>query len=310
MRKNYYFLLVILTITGCEFESDSNISGLPEFGYFVFIEANRHEDHNEAQIAAAVFKDGEPVNLVAGDVFKANTDTTEVLLTTRGPYAGSYAGTLPMSANVQNAQLTIVHEPVKAREGRWYPVDLINTDPGPGELVGKSATVEFPPEVTIIEPLIATPYNGIDALILLRWEPANEGDTMALRSAITCDNGLSVLTYGTKVPEELIGEDDGSQTISMRNFIYDSRLVNPLIHFIKGVARAMLQELLNDLSAGNIDPDFFARRAPVNPAESECDVRLFLIRQREGTFDTAFDSGSVTGSTSAEVAIRHLPINN
>lgn len=307
MRKIFYYLSVILTVSGCEFESDSNVSGVPEYGLFVFIEANHHKNSRGAQIAAAVFKDGEPVDLVAGDVFKANTDTAGVLLTNRGSYPGSYAGTLPVNANVQNAQLTIVHEPVKAREGRWYPVDLINTDPGPGELVGKSATVEFPPEVTIIEPLIVTPVNGTDALILLRWEPVSEGDTMLIRSAIICDNGLAVQTYGTEMS---LGEDDGSETISMNNFIYDSNIDNPVITFITGVARAMLQELLNDLSAGNIDPDFFSRRAPVNPAESECDIRLFLVRQRQGTFDTAFDSGSVTGSTSAEVAtIYYLPTN-
>ncbi|WP_455212667.1 hypothetical protein [Kaarinaea lacus] len=308
MRTICIYLAVILTITGCEFESDSNISGVPEYGLFVFIEANRHEGNNESQIAAAVFDDGESVDLVAGDVFKANTDTTEVLLTTRGPYTGSYAGTLPINANVQNVQLAIVHEPVKAREDRWYPVDVINTDPGPGELVGNSASVEFPPEVTIIEPLIVTPVNGTDALILLRWEPANEGDAMLIRSAIICDNGLAVQTYGTEMS---LGEDDGSETISMNNFIYDSNIENPVINFIAGIARAMLQELLNDLSAGNIDADFFARRTPVNPAESECDIRLFLLRQRQGTFDTAFDSGSVTGSTSAEAAtIQYLPINN
>jgi hypothetical protein len=97
----------------------------------------------------------------------------------------------------------------------------------------------------------------------------------------------------------------------MNNFIYVSTIDNPLITFITGIARAMLQELLNDLSGGNIDPNFFARRAPVNPAESECDIRLFLVRQRQGTFDTAFDSGFVVGSSSAEVAtIQYLPFNN
>jgi len=131
---------------------------------------------------------------------------------------------------------------------------------------------------------------------------------MLIRSAIICDNGLAVQTYGTEMS---LVEDDGSETISLSDFIYDANIDNPQIAFITGIARAMLQELLNDLSAGSIDPDFFARRAPVNPAESECNIRLFLVRQREGTFDTAFESGLVTGSTSAEVAtIQYLPINN
>ena len=69
----------------------------------------------------------------------------------------------------------------------------------------------------------------------------------------------------------------------------------------------LLQELLNKLSAGNIAPDFLLEKREANPIESTCEIRLFLQRQLNGTFDTAFDSGTVVGSTSAEVSVLYRP---
>ena len=43
-------------------------------------DVNRHEGDDSAQVAAAVFNDGEPVNLVGGDLFEARTATERVLL--------------------------------------------------------------------------------------------------------------------------------------------------------------------------------------------------------------------------------------
>ena len=67
------------------------------------------------------------------------------------------------------------------------------------------------------------------------------------------------------------------------------------------------QELLNELSAGNIDPDFLLKKREANPIESTCEIRLFLQRQRPGQFDVTFDSGRVTGSSSAEVTVIYIP---
>ena len=301
--KTLYLCGLVVALSACEFESTNNLQGVPDQGLFLYLEANRHENGNVAQIAAAVFKDGEPLDAVGGDVFKASTNASEVLLTEEGFYTGSYYTSLPSSDADQNVTLTIVHEPVLAREDRWYPIDVINVDPGPSELVGNSATVTFPPPVAITTAQ-ASIYSSINDIIDLSWVNSGEGDTMRIRAATTCDNGLNVSTYGTEVS---LGDDDGIEPITMSNFIFDTTEEFPAITFIANVGIGMLQQILNDLSAGNADPDFFARQLPANPIESDCEIRLFLFRQRDGVFDTAFDSGSVKGSTSAELTIRYSP---
>lgn len=297
-------LPLALLLAGCSVDSSDNLSGVPNQGLFIYLEANRHQDSDEAQIAAGVVRDGKAVNLVGGDVFKALSAASEVLLKDKGPITGSYAGTLPISNSDQTVSLSIVHEPIHAREDRWYPIDLINEDPGPGELVGLSASATFPTDVSITGPAPSTIFTRMDENIDLSWVAAGEGDTMVLRSAISCQDELSTSSYGTEID---IGDDDGLETIGVDEFIFDATVENPNLTFIADIAQTTLQELLNDLSAGKADPDFFARKIPANPAESDCEIQLFLFRQREGSFDTAFDSGSVIGSRSAEVTIQYLP---
>ncbi len=297
---------IVLTfmLVGCDIDSSDNLPDVPELGLFISAEANHHEAEDEAQIAAAVFKDGQPIDLVGGDVFEARTLTDRILLKERGFFVGSYAASLPVDNSVQNVFFNVVHEPVEAREDRWYPVDLLNIDPGPGELVGKSATVSFPPAVTITGPAADTVYTTIDAIIDLTWVAGGEGDTMRVLSAIECTDGLAVFTYGTVVE---IAHDNGLEAISLDQFIYDLNDDLPVIKLISDAARALLQELLNDLSAGNIDPDFLVRQAEANPVNSACEIRLFLQRQRDGQFDASFDSGEVVGSRSAEVVVNYVP---
>ena len=296
-------LFLAYLLTGCEVDGGDNLPGVTDQGLFMYTETNRHETEETAQIAAAVYKDGVAVNLVAGDVFEARTATARVLLKDRGFYAGSYAASLPVDDTVQDIFLNVVHEPVEAREDRWYPVDLVNVDPGPGELVGKSSTVSFPPGVTITGPPADSVYTRIDEEIDLSWVAIGTGDNMRVLAAVECTDGLSSSSYGTMVD---IIDDDGIQTIGLDQFIYDQN-TRPVLTFIADAALVLLQELLNQLSAGNIDPDFLIRKEEANPIDSACEIRLFLQRQRRGEFDITFDAGNVFGSRSAEVTVNYIP---
>ena len=296
--------LLAILITGCEVDGGDNLPGVPDQGLFMYTETNRHESEEIAQVAAAVYKDGVPVNLVGGDVFEARTATARILLKERGFYDGSYAASLPVDDTVQDVFFNVVHEPVEAREDRWYPVDLLNIDPGPGELVGKSSTVSFPLAVTITGPPAASVYTSINDVIELRWDMSAAGDSMRVLAAVECSDGLSSSSYGTMVD---IVDDDGFEDIVLDKFIYDLN-TKPVLTFIADAALVLLQDLLNQLSAGNIDPDFLIRQAEANPINSACEIRLFLQRQRNGEFDLTFDDGRVVGSTSAEVTVNYISL--
>ena len=294
---------------GCEIQGSDNVPRVPDQGLFMYAEANRHEAEDTAEVVAAVFNDGVAVNLVGGDVFEARTATERVLLTKRGFFDGSYAQSLPVDNSIQDVFFNVVHEPVEARESRWYPVDLIGIDPGPGELVGKSATVSFPQPVTITAPVTDTVYNSINDIIGLSWIAGN-GDDMRVLAAVACTDGLATSSYGVVIDKEVIAGmdvDDGVEGIPMDRIIYDSNEGFGTIKFVSDAALMLLQELLNQLSAGNIDPDFLLKQRQANPIESICDIRLFLQRQLDGQFDITFDDGTVVGSTSAEITIQYLP---
>jgi len=271
----------------------------------MYAEANLHDTVEDAQVAAAVFIDGEPVNLVGGDIFAASTETDSTLLLSRGYYDGTYSASLPMTS-LSDIFMQVIHEPIEAREDRWYPVDLVNIDPGPGELVGTSATISFPPEIIITSPTEPVKLFSINDTIELTWVPAGMGDNMRALASVECTDGLAVTRYGVSAD---INDDDGHEILSLSNIIFDSREGAPVLNFISEAALVLLQDLLNQLSAGNIDPDYVYRNTDANPAESTCDIRIFVQRLREGIFDDAFDSGSVTGGRSTEIQAQYTAVN-
>lgn len=305
IRAHYTLTAILLfyLLAGCDVDGSNNLPRVPDTGLFIYAEANQHEMQDSAQVAAAVYRDGEPIGLIGGDIFEARTAAQRVLLKDSGMYSGSYASSLPVDYSVQEVFFNVVHEPIEAREDRWYPVDIAYIDPGPGELVGKSATVSFPPEVSITGPAAASVYTSVNDVIDLSWVAIGEGDTMKLLSAVSCSDGLASTSYGTVVE---LTDDDGLEAIGLDKFIFDTESDTDLT-FIKDATLVMLQELLNELSANNIDPDFLLKKVEANPISSSCEIRLFLQRQRTGQFDVTFDDGVALGSRSAEVIINYVP---
>jgi hypothetical protein len=306
--KHLTHLSLILTITilsACDFEVDNNLPGVPADGFFAAVGANQHSGLTDVQVGAAVFADGEPINLVGGDAFEASTSAESVLLLKRGFYVGTYVGDLPNTTNQSDINIEIVHDNQAVTESRWYPIEIFNIDPGPGELVGGSASLALPPAPTITMPQPNTLFGFITDTITLNWDTG--ADAVKVRSQVTCSNGVQELSYGTEA--NLADEsDDGTETISIDQFIYDSNLGIPAFEFITGQARALLQELLVQLSAGAADENFFKELFPINPAVSNCEIRLFLFRERPGSFATPTTNGTIIGSRSDEVTILYQPV--
>jgi hypothetical protein len=307
MKFHTSFLIILSTLllTACDFEVDNNLPGVPAEGFFAAVGANQHSGLTDVQVGAAVFADGEPINLVGGDAFKAATASDSTLLLKRGFYVGTYVGDLPNTTNLSDINIEIIHDNQAVTESRWYPIEMFNIDPGPGELVGGSASLVLPPAPTITMPQQNTVFESIFATITLNWDAG--ADTVKLRSHVTCSDGVQEISYGTEAT--LADEsDDGIETIALDQFIYDKTGGNPNIRLITGQARALLQELLVQLSAGAADEDFFKELFPINPIENNCEIRLFLFRERPGSFASPATNGTIIGSRSDEVTILYQPI--
>ncbi|VAW64185.1 hypothetical protein MNBD_GAMMA09-1333 [hydrothermal vent metagenome] len=298
--------LLLTLFSGCDIEVGDNLPGVPPNGRFAAVGANQHSGITETQVAIAIFDNGKPAPLIGGDVVQASTRNDSILLLDEGFYKGSYVADLPNNNNLNQIDFLVVHETVKAREGRWYPADLLNIDPGPGEFVGASASITLPAEPANL----ATDrdiFSNINETFTLTWSPDTAGDTMQVRAAISCTDGTNTDNYGT-VATLTDNSDDGTEVISINQFIYDTNDLNPSVTFISGKARAMLQKLLTQLNnATTVSNDFFANLKIINPAFNDCNIRLFLFREREGSFDLPATNGNISSSRSAETTLSYKP---
>jgi len=293
-------------LSACDIEIDNNLPDIPPEGRFVVVGANQHTGIASVQVAIAIFDDATPVSLVGGDVVQASTSEDSILLLKDGVYNGSYAASLPNPANFNQVDFLMVHAPLEARQDRWYPVDLLNIDPGPGEIVGASAAILLPPHPLNLQTDSNNFINSNDSF-MLSWSPESAGDIMKVRSAVSCTDDTNTYTYGTEAT--LIDDtDDGSENISLQQFIYDiNDTTEPPFEFLLGQSRAALQELLTLIKEEGIAEDFFNSVSLVNPIDSTCEIQLFLFRQRDSAFDSIETNGRIFGSRSADLTLNYNP---
>ena len=296
---------IFLLLCACDLEINNNIPDVPPEGRFAVVAANQHKGMTDVQVGIAIFDNADPVNLVGGDVVQASTANDSILLLDDGFYKGSYVASLPNSLNFNQIDFLMVHEPLAAREDRWYPVDLINVDPGAGEFVGASAVITLPPEPLNLA-LNSYNFSSISDSFIITWTPEASGDVMKIHSAVSCTNGTNTSTYGT-VASLTDNSDDGTESVGLDQFIYDINNENSTIQLILAEARVMLQELLLKLSNGATGDDFFANLVIINPIENSCEIQLFLFRERAGSFDSASTNGNIFGSRSADITLFYNP---
>jgi len=299
-------LFSMFSLSACDIEIDNNLPDIPPQGRFVVVGANQHTAIASVQVAIAIFDNAIPVSLVGGDVVQASTREDSILLLKDGVYNGSYAASLPNPANFNQIDFLMVHAPLEARQDRWYPVDLLNIDPGPGEFVGASASILLPPQPLNLQTDSNSFINSNDSF-MLSWSPESAGDIMKVRSAVSCTDDTNTYTYGTEAT--LIDDtDDGSENISLQQFIYDiNDTTQPPFEFLLGQSRAALQELLTLIKEEGSAEDFFNSVSLVNPINSACEIQLFLFRQRDSTFDSIETNGRIFGSRSADVTLNYDP---
>ncbi|MBV1869817.1 MAG: hypothetical protein KUG76_02830, partial [Gammaproteobacteria bacterium] len=81
-------------------------------GLTATIQVNLHEGGEAVDVVAAVFDDGERINLVGGDVIEAVTATQDTLLAPVEVQNGDYAGVLPLDEPNDVITVSIQHRPV------------------------------------------------------------------------------------------------------------------------------------------------------------------------------------------------------
>lgn len=303
-RQIFVLCATLLLLTGCTDGPRSDLAVRPiNIGLTANIQANLHEGGESVDVVAAVFQDGVRINLIGGDVFEANTTSQGVLLDSVDVHTGDYAGILPLDYDNEQITVSIQHKPVEARQGRWYPVDILTVDPGQGEYVGRSATVFIPTELDLLGPFENAIYISRDDVIDITWVPGGAGDSMRLSASVTCNNTRSALSYGLTYD---VGDDDGQFSIGMNKLAYNDTLTALALAFSDHISRVFFAAVVDVLSLGLIDVDEI-KNTSIDIETADCDIGLMLIREREGELDVEFDGGQAIGSTSASTKILYRP---
>ena len=303
--KLTFFGASLFLLSGCPHDPSSKPdSADTRTGITADFQVNIHNEENKASVAAAVFDDSRRVNLIAGDVFEATTETNSTLLKSVNVQTGDYIGTLPIDDPGLPITIKIQHKPIETREDRWYPVDVLHVDPGPGNLVGREASVSFPPPVTITGPDNTAPYIDINDPVYISWVDAGVGANMRLTAAVSCTNGNRDFSYGVSY---FLGPETGSDQKSMRSFIYNPTIRQRVLGFAGELIRVLMAGIIEVLTFGLVDADDLDS-SPINIETADCDIILTLIREKEASFNVNFDDVNAIGSTSASTTIRYRPI--
>lgn len=303
MWRLIWLLGATLLLSAC-FQSSSpdNLREKPPVeGVAASIQVDLPAGATQAQVAATVFRDQDIVPLVAGDVFKARSDAEAVILRAIDNLSGDYRGSMAVPNNAVALTVMIEHDAEGSREDRWYPVDELLVDPGPGDLVGYSAEVLLPQEPVISSPLSGEVYTDREDRILLSWMPG-DGEQMRLGSVISCGSDTQRVRYATS---RVLGEDDGQAEIRLGNLIPDGAVAGPVVDIFTRLAVVLMATALEFATFGLLDGSDWE----VQPFTiSDCDLDLTLFREKAGNLSAGFAGGFAIGSRSARVAIRYEPV--
>lgn len=254
-----------------------------------------------ANAAAAMFSHGNAVNLIAGDLFRADSQLDNVLLRSKELGTGRYFGRLDLLADdsAQTVSVEVVHEPLAARSERWYPAEEFNLDPGAGEFVGVYALIDFPPEITLLTLPSGNTFTSRSDDVEISWQALSGTETMRIVGRVECfDNGSSI-AYGVS---RFLGEDDGYSRFSIGELIIEDETGAFLGEFFSNLASAMISAMLEVVTLGLIDADDLFDTGPF--IIDYCDLDLALFRERLGMLD-GYEEGWAIGSRSTRINLRY-----
>ncbi len=302
MMKRTLVTVLAVGVSACaQNNSDDKLRDpVPETGVAANIQVNIPSDQLKAAIAASVYKDRVKQPLVGGDVFVAVSDNDNQVLRSIENLSGNYQGIIDVSSQGDPVEVNIVHDADAAREDRWYPYETLQVDPGPGPLVGYTATVIAPAPVYINSPQEGSLYHDRSDEILLTWDPA-DGQQMRISSRVTCTDGHSSLTYGIS---SVLGEDDGSETLTVGSIIPNEAFINPIVDVFAELSMVIVATVLDAVTFGLINGSALTLE---NFDLTSCTIDLTLFREVDGQLDAAYSGGYAIGSTSDTVTITYQP---
>lgn len=298
------FIFISAMLLGCEESSDETEETPPVLT--ASFRANIAHDSNEVVIAAGLEYEGERVQMVGGDVFVASNGDQEVALTaideTNKTYVGAISLESPLPENNHSINIEVKHDAIAASDGRWYPIDLLQVDPGAGEYVGKFGNLSIPQvPVEITAPQANSIYSDLSQTITIEWDnsvnPNGEPYASRVAGVSACHSGRYTLYIYF---EKVFDDDPGTATYLVEDFVF-----NPY----GSLRPSTIQDYLLAASLGavywfvTLDTDNFNEFLDFE--SKSCSVEINVFRELRNDISEDFDDGYAIGSRSAQVTVEY-----
>lgn len=313
MKKFALFVCFSATLAGCGYDSSNSASdtirtGPSSTGVSAYVWGNLPNESSEAQVAASVFYEADKKALVGGDIIRAYSESSAATLRAFENLSGDYAASIDVLNPAQGIRFAVEHDPEVAREDRWYPVDELLVDPGPGNLVGYSAQLEFPAPLIVSSPTNFTEYRTRSDTITLVWEPDSSANQIRLTALSRCETIGYDVDWGF---ERLIATnqdadwDSGTYSLPVSDILAGTSLNNAVGLF--GNLALIIASLPIQLFSFTLFDTFL----PVSLSDSSierCDLYLTLFREVPGTLGPDVSGGYAIASTSQTIHITYDPL--
>ncbi|MAR93183.1 MAG: hypothetical protein CML06_20230 [Pseudomonadales bacterium] len=306
MPTQYSLVLVsvlALLCTGCwPGESDSLRGSVATEGVSAAVQANLPLGSDRAQVAASFYQDGVKQALVGGDIVRAYSATHSVILRSLENLSGDYLATLPGASINAPVSFEVEFDPQAAREDRWYPVDELLVNPGPGELVGYGVEVSFPPAIQLDAPVGNEIYTSRDQDIVLTWVPDAATEQLRITTVQTCYSGDQSVKWALS---RIIGTSDpGTYSVRVGDLVPANGLINALTDIVSQLSVIIVSAVVEATTFGlvghdDIDIDRFTLES--------CDISLTLFREISNELSGDIAGGYAIGSTSDTVTVVYQP---
>lgn len=312
MKKFALFVCFAATLTGCGYDSSNSASDTirtepSSTGVSAYVWGNLPNEGSEAQVAASVFYDADKKALVGGDIIRAYSECSAATLRSIENLSGDYVASLDVFNSAQGIHFAVEHDPEVAREDRWYPVDELLVDPGPGNLVGYSAQLEFPTPLIVSSPTNLTEYRNRSDLINLIWEPDSSANQIRLTALSRCETIGYDVDWGFErllATNQDVDWDSGTYSLPISDILARANL-NSALGLFENLALIITTLPINIFSFGLFDP----LNIPLSDSNIErCDLYLTLFREVPGTLGPDVSGGYAIASTSQTIHITYDPL--
>lgn len=309
MKRTMLILLGITALVSCYQGSSDNLRDpVSSTGVSATIQANLPLDSTQAQVAGSVFKDGKKQALVGGDVFKAYSESSSIIMRSIENLSGDYLAELTTINPGAGIEFVVTHDPEGAREDRWYPVDELLVDPGPGELVGNSVIVDFPDAIILANPGQGNVYSDRSDDIILNWGASpSTTDQIRVTTVQECHSATRSITWANTIIPDFTGAgttDTGTHTISVGSLVPDTGILNSVVGIVDQLSVIIVGSILEAYTYGLINAESISLDTF---AVQYCDITITVFRELKGQLNSGISGGYAIGSTSDTVSVVFQP---